>query len=101
MTEQQLTDLIVHGTSWSKNGERVDPASVYQPEALRLADEMDAYHTRSCHKEAAAELRRLHAENERLKQALQAFAKKHRRTYGLEGAWDEEITLAEQALGDR
>lgn len=38
-----------------------------QPEALRLADELDAYHTRSCHKEAAAELRRLHAENERLK----------------------------------
>ena len=30
--------------------------------ALRLADELDAYHTRSCHKEAAAELRRLHAE---------------------------------------
>lgn len=31
-----------------------------QPEALRLADELDAYHTRSFHKEAAAELRRLH-----------------------------------------
>ena len=35
-----------------------------QPEALRLAALLDAYHTRSCHKEAAAELRRLHAENE-------------------------------------
>lgn len=33
-----------------------------RPEALRLAQELDAYHTRSCHKEAAAELRRLHAE---------------------------------------
>ena len=32
-----------------------------KPEALRLADELDAYHTRSCHKEAAAELRRLSA----------------------------------------
>ena len=32
-----------------------------QPEALRLAQELDAYHTRSCHKEAAAELRRLRA----------------------------------------
>ena len=30
-----------------------------QPTALRLAQELDAYHTRSCHKEAAAELRRL------------------------------------------
>lgn len=35
--------------------------------ALRLADELDAYHTRSCHKEAAAELRRLHEENRKLK----------------------------------
>ena len=35
-----------------------------QPEALRLAALLDAYHTRSCHKEADAELRRLHAENE-------------------------------------
>lgn len=33
-----------------------------QPEALRLAQELDAYHTRACHKEAAAELRRLHEE---------------------------------------
>ena len=39
-------------------------------EALRLADELDAYHTRSCHKEAAAELRRLHAENASLAAAL-------------------------------
>jgi hypothetical protein len=37
-----------------------------QPEALRLAQELDAYHTMACHKQAAAELRRLHAENERL-----------------------------------
>jgi hypothetical protein len=35
-------------------------------EALRLAQELDAYHTMACHKQAAAELRRLHAENERL-----------------------------------
>ena len=31
-----------------------------QSDALRLADELDAYHTASHHKEAAAELRRLH-----------------------------------------
>jgi hypothetical protein len=41
-----------------------------KPEALRLADDLDAYHTRSCHKEAAAELRRLHAENASLAAAL-------------------------------
>jgi len=35
-------------------------------EALRLAQELDAYHTMACHKQAAAELRRLSAENERL-----------------------------------
>jgi hypothetical protein len=41
-----------------------------QPEALRLAQELDAYHTRSCHKEAAAELRRLHAQRDALLEAL-------------------------------
>ena len=38
-----------------------------QPEALRLAQELDAYHTRSCHKEAARLLREQHAEIERLR----------------------------------
>ena len=41
-----------------------------QPEALRLADDLDAYHTRSEHKEAAAELRRLHNVNTELLEAL-------------------------------
>jgi hypothetical protein len=41
-----------------------------QPEALRLADELDAYHTRSCHKAAAAELRHLVAVNKALLEAL-------------------------------
>ena len=41
-----------------------------KPEALRLADELDAYHTASHHKQAAAELRHLHAENERMREAL-------------------------------
>ena len=40
-----------------------------QPEALRLADDLDAYHTRSIHREAAAELRRLHALNAELLEA--------------------------------
>ena len=37
-----------------------------QPEALRLAKELDAYHTAAHHKQAAAELRRLHAANQAL-----------------------------------
>ena len=48
-----------------------------KPEALRLADELDAYHNAPHHKLAAIELRchhyelrRLHAENERLREAL-------------------------------
>lgn len=44
-----------------------------QPEALRLAEELDAYHTRSCHKEAAAELRRLHEENEELNADIESW----------------------------
>ena len=41
-----------------------------QPEALRLAKELDAYHTAARHKQAAAELRRLHAANQALREAL-------------------------------
>ena len=41
-----------------------------QTEAQRLADELDAYHTASHHKEAAAELRRLEAEVERKSAAI-------------------------------
>ena len=43
-----------------------------QPEALRLADELDVYSDIRPHqKEAAIELRRLHAENEALRAALE------------------------------
>ena len=42
-----------------------------KPEALRLAHELDAYHNAPHHKLAAIELRRLHAENERLREALE------------------------------
>ena len=41
-----------------------------QTEAQRLADELDAYHTASHHKAAAAELRRLEAEVERKAAAI-------------------------------
>jgi hypothetical protein len=44
-----------------------------QPEALRLAQELDAYHTRSCHKEADAELRRLHGLDFALRNCEQAL----------------------------
>ena len=47
-----------------------------KPEALRLAHELDAYHNAPHHKLAAIELRRLHAENERLREALRPFAAK-------------------------
>ncbi len=43
-----------------------------QPEALRLAEELDAYHTRPQHRLAAAELRRLHEANAELLSALKA-----------------------------
>ena len=52
-----------------------------KPEALVLADELDAYHTAAHHKLAAIELRcqhyelrSLHAENERLREALEKIA---------------------------
>ena len=44
-----------------------------QPEALRLADVLDAYHTAAHHKQAAAELRRLHAANQAMLEALKCL----------------------------
>lgn len=44
-----------------------------QIEALRLAKELDAYHTAAHHKQAAAELRRLHEVNTALLEALKAI----------------------------
>lgn len=44
--------------------------TIEQPIALRLADKLDEYHLASHHRQAAAELRRLHAENEALLEAL-------------------------------
>jgi len=60
-----------------------------QPEALRLAHELDAYHTQSCHKEAAIELRRLHAENAALREANEAFGKRQE-------WWNERMFALEQ-----
>jgi hypothetical protein len=76
---------------------------ITQPEALRLAQELDAYHTRSCHKEAAAELRRLHAVNAELSEALKDMhsAWKYIRAtlgdlYGV--GWDRSQEKAEAAM---
>jgi hypothetical protein len=48
-----------------------------QPEALRLAQELDAYHTMACHKQAAAELRRQHKVIEELLEALKQHGAHH------------------------
>ena len=69
-----------------------------KPEALRLADDLDAYHTRSCHKEAAAELRRLHAENERLHAQRDALLAEHQQTLALQQrSYEREIQLEVEA----
>jgi hypothetical protein len=49
------------------------------------------------HKIAEANARLIAAAPELL-EALKKFALKHRHTYGLDGAWDEEITMAEKAI---
>jgi hypothetical protein len=48
--------------------------STQQPEALRLAEDLDAYHTRPHHREAAAELRRLNSVNAESLQALREIS---------------------------
>ena len=74
-----------------------------QPEALRLAQELDAYHTMACHKQSAAELRRLHAVNADLLEALKDMHsgwKYIRETHGdLYGVgWDRSQEKAEAAI---
>ena len=64
-----------------------------QPEALRLAQELDAYHTRSCHKQAAAELRRLQKENEYIRSALKGWIKENS-----PGGWIGDLRAQRDAL---
>ena len=52
---------------------------------------------RSTLKDAKANARLIAAAPDLL-EALRKFALKHRHTYGLDGAWDEEITTAEKAI---
>ncbi len=65
-----------------------------QPEALRLADQLGAELVRTVavdmlHHNAAAELRRLHAENEALREANEAFGKRQE-------WWNEKMFAIEQ-----
>ena len=99
-----------------------------RPEALRLADELLRYRTVDCCNAAAAELHHLHVLNQELLEANESFAKrqkwwndqtfeleqrnqellealkkyhaKHINTYGLDGAWDEEITLSTKVISN-
>lgn len=57
-----------------------------QPEALRLADELEMW---TLGEPAAAELRRLHAENEALREANEAFGKRQE-------WWNERMVALEQ-----
>lgn len=57
-----------------------------QPEALRLADELEMW---TLGEPAAAELRRLHAENEALREANEAFGKRQE-------WWNEKMFAIEQ-----
>jgi hypothetical protein len=72
-----------------------DKHMTQQPTALLLAQELDAYHTASHHKEAAGELRRLHAVNVELVDALEALLKRderntcqHQRTHRGGAIWE-------------
>jgi hypothetical protein len=60
---EEISPLENHG--WWMEQLRKD-AKANRPEALRLADALDRWHEGVFPCEAAAELRRLHAENERL-----------------------------------
>ena len=61
-----------------------------QPKALRLADDLENYgEFQSYFDEIAAELRRLHAENEALREANEAFGKRQE-------WWNEKMVALEE-----
>lgn len=60
-----------------------------QPEALRLADLLEMGSIWQDQEKAAAELRRLHAENEALREAIEAFGKRQE-------WWNEKMFAIEQ-----
>jgi hypothetical protein len=69
-----------------------------QPEALRLADLIDSgLKNAAHHEEAAAELRRLHALNVELLEALKALCESHSRFSG--GVWDKARAAIAKAEG--
>jgi hypothetical protein len=46
-----------------------------KPEALRLAEQLETFHPNTLQNKCAAELRRLHAENEALRATLRSIGK--------------------------
>ena len=67
-----------------------------QIEALRLAKELDAHHTAAHHKQAAAELRRLHEANQAMCEALKLIAE----TDVIDAALDSQraVRVAQEAI---
>jgi hypothetical protein len=73
-----------------------------QPEAIRLADALDRWHEGVFPVEAAAELRRLHAENEDLRRCaeveeVEKYAAANRRLHALNGELLEALKLLHDA----
>ena len=72
-----------------------------QPEALRLADWLELHAIDGMERKAAAELRRLHATNKELLEALKASEEKLRAwEYIVEGEWGE-LRSEEEMEADR
>lgn len=65
-----------------------------------LALLVNGEHTTARQAEILEEMQRRWNAHDDLVSALEAYNRKHRRTYGLDGAWDEEITMAERALAN-
>jgi hypothetical protein len=93
---EEISPLENHG--WWMEQLRKD-AKANRPEALRLADALDRWHEGVFPCEAAAELRRLHAENERLHQINQSHEMKLSvRGYEIQ---IEDLRLAHAELRER
>jgi predicted house-cleaning NTP pyrophosphatase (Maf/HAM1 superfamily) len=79
--------------------EQAEPVVMSESTALRLADELEAWTLGkpTHHREAAAELRRLHALNGELLEALTVLCESHKRFSG--GVWDSARAAIARAEG--
>jgi hypothetical protein len=90
--------VVVMSTQHTPGPWELVPASSFCPWPAVIRGKTGGFLVHGISKQLCEADARLIAAAPDLLEALRKFALKHRHTYGLDGAWDEEITTAEKAI---